>query len=240
MTFLYTKAKNLPIILWTGLVLAGAVVFATFNSCNSPQSQTPVSKSSRTKVNYKAAYFEDTARIEKLKDAYPVADSMLRKFVAENHIPGLAYGIVVDGKLVHTANFGYSDISKKIAVTSSTMFRVASISKSVTAMAILKLRDEGKLSLDDPAAKYVVELAGQRYPTTDAPEITIRHLLTHGAGFPVDNPWGDRQLADSDKDLSELLKKKVSFSNAPGIAYEYSNLGFALLGKIVSVVSGKP
>jgi CubicO group peptidase (beta-lactamase class C family) len=64
--------------------------------------------------------------------------------------------------------------------------------------------------------------------------------MTHGAGFPEDNPWGDRQLADSDKDLMELIAKQLSFSNPPGVAYEYSNLGFALLGKIITRVSGKP
>src|SRR5436190_1977461 len=77
-----------------------------------------------------------------------------------------------------------------------------------------------------------------KYPTADAPHITIRHLMTHGAGFPEDNPWGDRQLADTDKDLIELIGKQLSFSNPPGIAYEYSNLGFALLGKIITTVSG--
>ncbi|MGW8284076.1 MAG: serine hydrolase domain-containing protein, partial [Gemmatimonadota bacterium] len=68
--------------------------------------------------------------------------------------------------------------------------------------------------------------------------ITIRHLLTHSAGFPEDNPWGDRQLADSDAELMELIAGGVSFSNVPGIAFEYANLGFALLGQIVQVVSG--
>ncbi len=86
---------------------------------------------------------------------------------------------------------------------------------------------------------YIPELKGLKYPTADAPLITIRHLLTHGAGFPEDNPWGDRQLADSDKELSELINKQISFSNPPGIAYEYSNLGFAMLGRIITKVSGK-
>jgi CubicO group peptidase (beta-lactamase class C family) len=100
------------------------------------------------------------------------------------------------------------------------------------------LRDEGKLNLDDPAYYYIPELKNLKYPTADAPHITIRHLMTHGAGFPEDNPWGDRQLADNDKDLMEFIGKQISFSNPPGIAYEYSNLGFALQGKIITKVSG--
>ena len=86
---------------------------------------------------------------------------------------------------------------------------------------------------------YLPELKNLKYPTADAPRITIRHLLTHGAGFPEDNPWGDRQLADTDKDLLEFIGKQISFSNPPGLAFEYSNLGFALLGKIITKVSGK-
>jgi CubicO group peptidase (beta-lactamase class C family) len=189
--------------------------------------------------SYKPAVFTDADRKEKIKKAFPAIDSIYKKLAGDNHFPGLAFGIVVDGKLVHTGNYGYTDIEKKIPVTSSSLFRIASMSKSFTAMAILKLRDEGKLNLDDPAYRFIPELKKLKYPTADSPPITVRHLLTHGAGFPEDNPWGDRQLADTDKELIEFLNKQIIFSNPPGIAYEYSNLGFALLGKIVTKVSGK-
>ena len=189
-------------------------------------------------TSYKSAVFTDAGRMEKIRLVFSVIDSLYKKYADSNHFPGIAFGLVVDGKLVHTGNYGYTDIEKKIPVTSSSLFRVASMSKSFTAMAILKLRDEGKLNLDDPAYLYIPELKNLKYPTADAPHITIRHLLSHGAGFPEDNPWGDRQLADADKDLMEFIGKQISFSNPPGIAYEYSNLGFALLGKIVTKVSG--
>jgi CubicO group peptidase (beta-lactamase class C family) len=114
------------------------------------------------------------------------------------------------------------------------------MTKSFTAMAILKLRDEGKLQLDDPAANYIPTMKGLHYLTTDASPITIRQLLTHAAGFPEDNPWGDRQLAATDAELMALVEKGISFSNAPGVAYEYSNLGFTLLGHIITKVSGMP
>ena len=182
----------------------------------------------------------DTGKLRKIKALAPFIEKVFTEYARQNHIPGLAYGIVVDGKLAMTGSYGYTDIDKKILVTPSSVFRIASMSKSFTAMAILKLRDEGKLQLDDPAYLYIPELKGLKYPTTDAPFITIRHLLTHGAGFPEDNPWGDRQLADSDKELSELIEKQISFSNPPGVDYEYSNLGFAMLGRIITRVSGKP
>jgi CubicO group peptidase (beta-lactamase class C family) len=112
------------------------------------------------------------------------------------------------------------------------------MTKSFTAMSILKLRDEGKLSLDDPAERYVPELKTLKYPTSDSPKITVRHLLSHAEGFPEDNPWGDRQLADSEEQLTEKVRAGIPFSNAPGVAYEYSNFGFAILGRMVSNVSG--
>ncbi|MBP6004088.1 MAG: beta-lactamase family protein [Pyrinomonadaceae bacterium] len=190
--------------------------------------------------SYKSAEFTDPARLDRIKLTFPAIEKIYKEYAAKNHFPGIAFGIVVDGKLVFSGSDGFTDIEKKIPVTSSSLFRIASMSKSFTAMAILKLRDDGKLSLDDPAYLYVPELKNQKYPTADSTHITIRQLLTHGAGFPEDNPWGDRQLADTNRELSELLERQISFSNPPGIAYEYANLGFALLGRIVTKVSGKP
>ncbi len=189
---------------------------------------------------YKPAVFTDPERLEKIKKTFPEIERMYKDHAKRNHFPGIAFGIVVDGNLVFAGNDGYTNIEKKTPVTSQSLFRIASMSKSVTAMAILKLRDDGKLKLDDPAYLYVPEMKTLRYPTADSAHITIRQLLTHGAGFPEDNPWGDRQLADTNKELAELIENQVSFSNAPGVTYEYANLGFALLGRIITKASGKP
>ena len=188
---------------------------------------------------YKPPVFTDADRLKKIEAAYPVIDKLYKDYAEQNHFPGLIYGIVVDGKLVHTGNVGYTNLKDKIAATSKSDFRIASMSKSFTAMAILKLRDEGKLKLDDPAYLYIPEMKGLKYLTKDASPITIRNLLTHSAGFPEDNPWGDRQLANTDEQLIDLYKKGISFSNDPGLGYEYSNLGFATLGYIIKKVSGK-
>jgi CubicO group peptidase (beta-lactamase class C family) len=187
-----------------------------------------------------APSFADINRPERLSRAFPEIDRIMREFVERAHVPGAAWGIVLDGRLAHSGTAGYRDLASKAPVETDTVFRIASMTKSFTAMAILKLRDEGRLSLEDPAEKYVPELHGLVYPTSDSPRITIRHLLSHAEGFPEDNPWGDRQLADTDEQLSRTMRGGIPFSHAPGVAYEYSNYGFAILGRIVSNVSGVP
>lgn len=184
--------------------------------------------------------FIDASREAKLRNALPAIDAVMRQFVAREHIPGAAWGIIIDGKLAHVGVTGLREIASRSPVDSNSVFRIASMTKSFTAMSILRLRDEGKLSLDDLAERYVPELVGLRYPTSDAPRITIRHLLSHAEGFPEDNPWGDQQLARTDEEMSQMIRRGIPFSNAPGIAYEYSNYGFAILGRIVARVSGMP
>jgi CubicO group peptidase (beta-lactamase class C family) len=180
-----------------------------------------------------------TDRVARLRGAMKEVDAVFARFAQSSRVPGIAYGVLIDGQLVHTGNIGMRDRANRSPVTSDTVFRIASMTKSFTALCILKLRDEGKLSLDDPAERYVPELAGLKYPTADSPKLTIRHLLSHSEGFPEDNPWGDQQLAVSEAQFTAMLKAGIPFSNAPGVAYEYSNYGFAILGRIVSRVSGQ-
>ena len=184
--------------------------------------------------------FADPARTTKLMSAVPAIDRVMRDFAERQHLPGAAWGLIIDGRLVHIGVTGLREIASKSPVDSNTVFRIASMTKSFTAMSILKLRDDGKLKLDDLAEKYVPELAGLKYPSTDSPRLTVRLLLSHAEGFPEDNPWGDQQLSKTDDELAQMLKSGIGFSHAPGIAYEYSNLGFAILGRIVSRASGMP
>jgi CubicO group peptidase (beta-lactamase class C family) len=184
--------------------------------------------------------FLDPQRAAKLRTAFPEIDRYFTDFAEKSHVPGIAWGIVIDGALAHSGAHGLRDVQAKAPVDIDTVFRIASMTKSFTALCILKLRDEGKLSLDDAAERYVPELKGLQYPTADSPRITIRHLLSHAEGWPEDNAWGDRQLAVSDEQMNEMVRRGLPFSNAPGLAYEYSNFGFAILGRVVSRVSGTP
>ncbi len=187
---------------------------------------------------YKAPVFKDPDRLKKVEATFGLIDKIYKDYAEQNHYPGLVYGIVVDGKLVHTGVLGFAELKNKIAAGQGSAFRIASMSKSFTTLAILKLRDEGKLRLDDPIYLYIPEARNMKRLTKDAPPITIRNLLTHTAGYPEDNPWGDRQLANTDQQLIALYKKGISFSNDPGLGYEYSNLGFATLGYIIKKVTG--
>lgn len=167
-------------------------------------------------------------------------DQLFKAYADKIHSPGIVYGIVSNGKLILAGSKGFTDVENKILVNNQSAFRIASMSKSFTAMGILILRDAGKLDLDEPVYKYIPELNDQISLSLDAPAITIRHLLTHAAGFPEDNPWGDRQLAISDEEMLAMFRKGISFSNIPGETFEYSNMGFAMLGYIIKKVSGQP
>jgi CubicO group peptidase (beta-lactamase class C family) len=176
--------------------------------------------------------------LEKINRFLPTVDSLFKVQAKQSHMPGLVYGIMYQGKLIHSKALGNAQLKSAILADTSIDFRIASMSKSFASMAILQLRDAGKLRLDDPVKQYIPELTQTKSLTSDAPEITIRNLLTHGAGFPEDNPWGDRQLGITDEAFEQMLRKGIKFSTNPGVSYEYSNMGFAMLGLIIKKVSG--
>lgn len=159
-------------------------------------------------------------------------------WMKQAHVPGVVYGVVKDGQLALVRGLGVQDLAAKRPVTADSRFRIASMSKAFTAMAILKLRDEGRLSLDAPAERYIPEIRGWKYPSADSRRIRVADLLHHTAGFVEDNPWGDRQQSLSEPAFTAMLKAGVPFAQAPGLRMEYSNLGYAMLGRIVHNVSG--
>jgi D-alanyl-D-alanine-carboxypeptidase/D-alanyl-D-alanine-endopeptidase len=173
-------------------------------------------------------------------ESFAALDRIFSDFTLDAHVPGLVYGIVADGRLVHVRGLGQQDLESNLPVTADTLFRIASMTKAFTALTILKLRDAGKLRLDALAEDYVPELRGWRYPSSDSPRIRLRDLLNHTAGFVTDDPWGDRQTPLPEADFSRLLRDGVPFARSPGMAMEYSNLGYALLGRVVSNLSERP
>jgi CubicO group peptidase (beta-lactamase class C family) len=189
---------------------------------------------------YPPSRFTDPDRVRKLESALPEVDQIFRDYAAERKIPGMVWGVVIDGRLAHVASAGVRDRSSNAPITAGTDFRIASMTKSFTVLAILKLRDEGKLSLEDPVSKWLPEFARMELPTRDTAPLRIRQLLSHSSGLPEDNPWGDQQLSASDADLTQWLRRGIPFSTPPGTRYEYSNYAFGLLGRIVTKASGMP
>src|SRR5688572_13634452 len=182
------------------------------------QGAAPLSAQGAAAITNPPAAFSDANRRAKLATAFPEIDKVVAGFMTRAHVPGAAWGIVIDGELAHIGVAGYRGLATKSPVTRDSVFRIASMSKSFAAMSILALRDQGKLSLDDLAETHVPELKNLRYPTTDSPRIRVRDLLSHATGFPEDNPWGDQQLDATEDAFSRMMRQGIPFSNPPGVA----------------------
>ena len=176
------------------------------------------------------------------REAFPeieiAVDDVMRKF----NFPSMVAGLLVDGQLVWWRGYGRRDLEDGGAVDVHTVYRIASVTKTITAMALLMLRDEGKINLDTPAEQYVPELARVPQPTEDGGPITIRQLITHTSGLPrvgnfdYSNP---REIGVTRRELLAAVEG-IRLRAAPGTKHEYSNLGYALLGLIVEQVAGVP
>jgi len=167
-------------------------------------------------------------------------DAAYAAFAQEQNIPGIAAGVVQEGRLVHVTTVGLADIEAARPVAVATAFRIASMTKNMTALTILSLRDKGRLALDAPVSQYVPQFATVRPATTDSPPVTVRHLLTHTAGFVTDDPWGDRVLGMTPAELDAIMATGTLFARPPGLAFEYSNLGYGIAGRVLTNVSGEP
>ncbi len=147
--------------------------------------------------------------------------------------PGHAWGVHEHGRLVHVQGGGLVG-----ADAARTAFRIASCTKSFTAAAALLLADEGLLDLDEPLADALD--TPLRILGPDGPAPTVRDALTMRAGFPTDDPWGDRQEPLSHTAFAELLARGVRAVWPAGSHYEYSNLGYAIVGRIIGLRAGAP
>ncbi|TQL67715.1 CubicO group peptidase (beta-lactamase class C family) [Nocardioides albertanoniae] len=164
-------------------------------------------------------------------------DELFAQRFAENLTPGLVYGVVRGTELIHSGAFGSTTLGGPAPGVDS-VFRIASMSKSFTAAAVLLLRDRGLLDLDEAIAQYVPELVDQPPYSPDSPAVTLRLLLSMSAGLPTDDPWGDRQESLSYDDFGTFLDGGLTVGREPGVGFEYSNLGYALLGRAIENVVG--
>lgn len=172
--------------------------------------------------------------------AIEVFDAWCEYTVHKREQPGVSIGIVYDQDLIWAKGYGHADLEKKIPATSSTAYRIASITKLFTATAILQLRDARKLQLDDPVVKHL-DWFHLDDTFDDSPVITIRHLLTHTSGLPRELNalyWDDMdfpehgEFVEMFQEASTILPRETEL--------KYSNVGFNVLGEVVASVSGKP
>jgi CubicO group peptidase (beta-lactamase class C family) len=178
-------------------------------------------------------------------------DSVITELMTRWDIPGGAVGIVRDGRLVYARGFGYSDVASETVTRPDDMFRLASVSKPVTAVAILRLVEEGRLSLDEPAFALLPDLTPLPGATVDPrlASVTVRHLLEHSGGWdralsfdPMFRPTeiaaatGTPAPASAEAIVRYMLGQPLDFD--PGTRYAYSNFGYAVLGRIIERITG--
>ncbi len=165
-------------------------------------------------------------------------DAVFRERVERGVAPSSVWGVFDRTGLV--ASGGHGDRGDGAAPDADTVYRIASCTKSVTAATLLALVADGLVSLDAPVTDFVPSFSAVALPTPDSPVPTLRMLLTMAAGFPTDDPWADRQESISDAELDAVLRDGLLFDSVPGTRFAYSNTGYALLGRVISVVAGAP
>ncbi len=153
----------------------------------------------------------------------------------EHHVASISWGLVIDGELTAHGSTGTLDDDR--AIDEHTVYRIASMTKSFTAAAVLALRDEGVWQLDDPVAAHAPELAAVRGPA-GSPPITLRHLLSMASGLATDDAWADRHLDIGADEIDRIYAAGPVFARRPGTGFEYSNLGYGMLGRAVQRATG--
>jgi CubicO group peptidase (beta-lactamase class C family) len=176
-------------------------------------------------------------------DAWARVAALHTRRVQEVGIVGSSLVFVASGKLTHRTSVGYQDRETRRLVDDETIFHWASITKTLTGVAILQLRDRGKLSLDDPAVKYVPELREIHNPYGDIAQVTVRSLMSHSSGLRAgtwpwggDQPWHPFEPTRWAQVVAMLPYTDVRFQ--PGTKYSYSNPGVIILGRIIELLSG--
>jgi CubicO group peptidase (beta-lactamase class C family) len=205
------------------IVVFGAVVFSTVEPWLSVQTVAARSK---------AADDVDVQGAQRLFSAW------LEGQIAYRGLPGIVVGVVADQDLVWVAGFGFADTHAKRPMTPATKFRMASHSKLFTATAIMQLREQGKLRLDDPVSKHLPWF--QVKPAEpDAPPITIEDLVTHSSGLPREaGPhWTTYEFPTQDELRNLLPERQAAFP--PEVRWKYSNLAYSIVGMIIEKVSGE-
>ena len=174
-----------------------------------------------------------------VRDALVKLDIWLEGQRLKNDLPGFSVGVVHDQELIWSKGYGYADVTNKIPATDRTLYRVASITKTFTATAIMQLVEQGKLSLEDPVGKHLAWFTPK--DADPAQPIRVWHLLSHTAGLLREPPGTDwDELRYSDENAIKASTAETSLSLPTQTRLKYSNYGFTVAGELVTQVSGVP
>jgi CubicO group peptidase (beta-lactamase class C family)/predicted dienelactone hydrolase len=197
-------------------------------------------------VSFPGIHYETTTHAAQAHPAASILDeetvakleAVVEQGMQDYHTPGIALGVVKNGELVYAKGFGVAELGSERPVTPQTVFCLASIAKTVTSTAILQLVEQGKINLDAPVTDYLpyFELADERDR-----DITIRQLLSHTAGL---TEWDYFNMGEPEFDEGALERyvrslRDVELLAAPGEQWEYSGIGYDILGDVVAKVSGQ-
>jgi CubicO group peptidase (beta-lactamase class C family) len=162
--------------------------------------------------------------------------------VSEDGVGGIVAGVAVDGDLVWARGFGWSDRDERVPMGTAAISRTGSISKSFTALLMMRLVDRGVVRLDDPVARHLPEVAQLADPRPGAPSVTFRHLASHTAGI-IREPRLEGAAAGAISEWEAKVLASIpatAFDSVPGARYLYSNIGFGMLGLALSRAAGRP
>ena len=175
-------------------------------------------------------------------EALTAFSRQLRADVAADDVGGIVAGVMVDGDLVWAQAFGWADRDAHTPMSTASISRTGSISKSVTAVLMMRLLDEGVIGLDEPVERYLPAFASVKDRRVDTQPVTFRHLASHTAGLIREPQWPDAVVGPIelwDKRIVESLPL-TAYDTVPGARYQYSNIGFGTLGLALAKAAGRP
>lgn len=177
----------------------------------------------------------DSCCVDAIASVGPALEARAASYVKQNRLPGAAVGAVHGDALVWSRGIGFADVAKRIVPDARTLYRVASITKTFTGTAIMRLRDQGKLDLDDPVGRHIPELSHLE-------GVTIRRLLSHESGLQSEPPDTDWRAARYEPSIARNLARasEITPRVPPNTQHKYSNMGFQILGEIVARATGTP
>jgi CubicO group peptidase (beta-lactamase class C family) len=165
--------------------------------------------------------------------------SAVEHALAEEGFPSMSLAVVRGDRLLWAEAFGFQNLARKVKADPETVYVACSVTKVLTATAVMQLVDEGKLDLDAPVNTFLKELQIANPFEKEAP-LTARHLLSHRGGIPTGNvtaPLWSRRLPPS---LADLVQQRVRVTQRPGERFRYSNFGYALAGHVLAELTGRP